>query len=84
MSRASQFIPSFVVDAVIAFDIGLRCMERIVRGVVGKVEKERLVLFPGGGFVEEVEGEVGDGVRGVERTAVEGLGNLPLLAIEAE
>jgi len=61
----SDHVPALLIDLLILIDQVLGGMEREVRGVVGQVQKPRLVLLLAGG-VEERQGVVRDGVGGVE------------------
>jgi len=75
-------IPAGVVAAVVFPHRVLGGLKRVVWGVERRVKEEGFV--PARGFFKELQSEVDDGMRRVEWAAIEGLGDLPFLAVEAE
>ena len=69
IALGADLVPTGVVLAVVFLDVLLGGLERVVRGVVGKVEEERLLAVDG--FIEEFKRVVRDGVGRVEAAAVE-------------
>ena len=80
MSFDAELIPAVIVMTIVFPDFFFGRLQRIMWGVKGGIKQKRLVEVCG--LFEKLNSEVGDSVCGIEGTAVERCGNVPLFAIE--
>ena len=82
MTLLAEPVPTHVVLTLILSDGFLRCLEGVMRRVVGHIQKEGLVGLRS--FFHELNGKVGHGMGRVKRSSIELLGDRPFLAIVAK